>query len=201
MYASKIGIYQGDCDVLLGKFSRFSDYVKDFSLSLEEKEIGLDLGTGPSGCNGVFFTHCILDGCDIEEEVVLSLPVNLYRKSFRYILGSEDKLPYEDKSLDFVICSCVIQHLNNIEELEFSLKEISRVLKNKGKLYLMFKAGTNNTLFTHFNNYYSEERTFRVFHPDDIISLGVKNHLTNISKNLLLDDNWIPYSCLIFLKY
>lgn len=42
---------------------------------------------------------------------------------------------------------------------------MSRVLKKGGNMYLMYKAGTHDSLLTHFNAYYKQERTFRVFAP------------------------------------
>lgn len=191
-YSDKIGCYQGDCPVLLGRYSMFSDYIKEFSLTVSGK--GLDLGTGPNGVAGKYFTHCILDGCDAEIAVVDSLAEE-YNQRFYYILGSEEKLPYQDQELDFVICSCVIQHLPSEKELVKGLEEIKRVLKKDGKFYLMFKSGSHDTNLVHFNKYYNEERTFRVFEPSNIIKLF--DCTVEESENLL-DDNWIPYSKIVF---
>jgi len=194
-YSNKIGIYQGDCEVLLGKYKKFSYYINSFSQNV--KGHGLDLGAGPGGCNFRFFKHCLLDGCDVEEEVVNSLTT--YPHSFQYKLGSDEKLPY-DNNLDFIVCSCVIQHLNSSSELEKGIQEIFRSLKKDGLFYLMFKSGTNDTLFTHFNDYYKEERSFRVFHPTNITNLCNNIGFKLKEKEILLDDNWIPYTLLIFIK-
>lgn len=205
-YAQKIGIYQGDCKVLLGRHKMFSNYIEEFAKSIKEGEYGLDLGTGPSGCNSKFFRHTILDGCDIEKEVVESLSCKetsndfskqIYNNTFVYTLG-KDNLPYCDNSLDFIICSCVIQHLNNLEELTKGIEEIYRVLKIGGNFYLMFKVGTNNTNLTHHNEYYDEQRTFRVFSVDSVIELC--SSFSKYSFEYLLDENHIPYSCCIFEK-
>lgn len=195
-YANKIGIYQGDCKVLLGKYENFSDYVREFSETITG--FGLDLGAGPNSPNGKYFPHCILDGCDLEKEVVESIGDN-YKNKFQYCLGSEEKLPYEDNTLDFLICSCVIQHLSSFQKLQIAFQEIHRVLKPQGKFYLMFKAGTNDTLLTHHNSYYNEERTFRVFDPINVLNLSKDFFL--LSSETLLEDNWIPYSCCIFEKF
>lgn len=204
MYASKIGIYQGDCKILLGKYEMFSEYIEEFSKIVNGT--GLDIGAGPGGVNGKFFKHCVLDGCDIEKEVVDSLSSlhslnnsqqdNNYSKTFVHDL-SKDVFPYTDNSLDFVICSCMIQHLNTTDELKYSLSEINRILKKDGKLYLMYKAGSDS-FFTHFNQYYKENRTFHVFSPDTILKLTT---LTLTTSELLLDDNWIPYCCSVFCKF
>ena len=59
----------------------------------------------------------------------------------------------------------------------------------------MFKSGTHNTLLTHFNSYYNEERTFRVFDPSKLKFQG-----ENVSEENLLDSNWIPYTKIIYRK-
>ena len=194
MYKDKINCYQADCPVLLGRFGMFSDYIKDFAESLSEGLIGIDLGTGPCGSAGKYFGNQILDGCDIEPEVVDSLGKE-YNETFTYRLGSGTKLPYDNEELDFVVCSCVIQHLGSEEELKRAFDEIWRVLKKGGLYYLMFKSGSNNTLLTHFNSYYNEERTFRVFEADKLQFQGEV-----VSQENLLDSNYIPYTKIIYRK-
>lgn len=197
-YKDKLATYQGDCKILLGSKTLFSDYIKEFSANTFKNNHGLDLGTGPGGCNSKFF-NCILDGCDAEPEVVSNLKENQYNKKFVFILG-KDILPYEDETLDFVVCSCVIQHLNGIDELMNGIKEISRVLKVGGFLYLMYKVGSHGTKLTHYNEYYNEERTFQVFSTDKV-NFGAKHYsLNTFCWEYLLDDNYIPYSRTIFQK-
>ena len=198
-YKNKLTNYQNDCYILLGKYPLFSDYIKEFSRG--RKGHGLDIGAGPQGPNGKFFIECSsIDGCDADEDVVNSLPKTVYNKTFPYLLGQNKELPYNNESLDFIVCSCVIQHLSNFQELEQGIKEISRVLKSGGQFYLMFKTGTNDTNLTHFNKVYQEERTFRVFDPKNVIDLCFNNAFVKESNENLLDDNWIPYSCIVFKK-
>ena len=199
-YVDKIDNYQGDCNILLGKHKLFSSYVKDFANGQQKDSHGLDLGTGPGGCNSQFFANngIKIDGCDAEIEVVKSLKNNYFLK-FLFVLG-KDILPYSSASLDFIVCSCVIQHLNNINELLHGINEISRVLKSGGSLYLMFKVGTNDTYFTHFNSYYNQERTFKVFSLGAVSKLCESMSLYLASSEYLLDDNYIPYCCAIFSR-
>jgi len=197
-YKNKLNNYQGDCDVILGNFSKFSDYIKNFSMTLSSNAKGIDIGAGPGGCNGKFFSHCkSLIGCDADSDVVGTLP-HYYRRTFKHIFG-KDTLSYDGK-LDFAILSCMIQHLNSFQELEFGISEVSKCLKEFGQLYLMFKAGSNDTDLTHFNEYYQEIRTFRVFHPKNIKELCSKFQLFVIQEENLLDENYIPYVLLIFQK-
>ena len=196
-YKNIIQNYQGDCAVLLGKYKMFSDYIKEFAK--KQKGNGLDIGAGPQGYNSKYFRHCNrLDGCDAEQAVLDSLSRD-YTNKFLCFFGS-DKLPYQDSTQDFIICSCMIQHLNSFKELEFGISEICRILKPNGQFYLMFKAGTNDTILEHTNGYYGLRRSFRVFDPEIIIDLCKRNNLTVLTKELLLDDNWIPYCCLTFSK-
>ena len=198
-YTNKIDNYQGDCEVLLGKYPLFSDYIKDFA----KRQVGngLDIGAGPKGCNGAFFKHCkSLDGCDVNQDVVNSLPIPVYKKTFMYKAGSDDLLPYMDGSKEFVVCSCMIQHLNSFREFNVVMKEISRVLSEGGELFLMFKAGSNDTLLNHFNTHYGEQRSFRVFEPRYVLDLCRRHGLESVSQDILLDENWIPYCCLVFRK-
>ena len=199
-YTNKINNYQGDCKILLGKYPMFSDYVKNFSITRRIGSYGLDLGTGPGGCNGSFFTLTTIDGCDAEKEVLKSLSTYIYNKIFYFVLG-KDQLPYINNSLDYIVCSCVIQHLNNFSELEHGLNEIFRVLKTGGNLFLMFKVGSNDTLLTHFNSYYSEERSFRVFSQEAIKKLSESLGFKQTSCDYLLDENHIPYCCNVFVKH
>lgn len=193
-YTDKIGCYQADCKVILGRLKMFSDYVKEFSQGLAANSRGLDAGAGPDGPNGKYFSHCILDGCDTNTAVVDSLGPE-YRQTFTYQLGSDKRLPYQDSELDFVVCSCVIQHLASEEELNLAFREIERVLKSGGKFYLSFKMGSHDTNLTHFNSYYNEERTFRVFDSEKL-----HFHGKMLDKEFLLDDNCISYTKIVFQK-
>ena len=198
-YKDKIETYQSDCDILLGRLKKFSEYIKEFATAIGiiyNNSLGLDLGAGPGGCNADFFTLSTLDGCDQEQEVVNSLPKGLYNKTFAFSLG-KDQLPYSNNSLDFIVCSCVIQHLNSFQELIQGLGEIYRVLKPNGYLYLMYKVGTNDTILTHHNSYYDEDRSFRVFSPSAVHKC---TELTLLRSEYLLDDNYIPYNLDIYQK-
>lgn len=198
-YKNKLLNYQGDCPVLLGRLSMFSEYVKEFA----QRQVGdgLDIGAGPKGPNSEYFKHVTnLDGCDADDQVVQSLPYITYKQRFVYRLGTTQLLPYDHACKDFIICSCMIQHLNSFHELEIAMKDMSNVLKLGGELFLIFKAGTNDSELTHFNQYYQEQRTFRVFHPDQVMELANKYQLTVVTLDTLLDNNWIPYCSIIFTK-
>lgn len=199
-YKNKLANYQGDCKVELGIYTDFSDYIKKFSYMIDKNSSGVDIGAGPGGCNGKYFDRChYLDGCDADMEVVKTIPDKYYNNKFFHVFG-RDNFEYDDESLDFAISSCVIQHLNSFNELKKGINEVSRILKRNGLFYLMFKAGTNDTTLTHYNEYYNEMRTFRVFHPINIIDMCKTYGLITKDIKKLIDENWIPYCCIIFTK-
>lgn len=153
------------------------------------------MGAGPGGYTSKFFTQCdALYGCDANPAVVESLP-GKYEQKFEYALGKGEKLPYKDGELDFVVCSCVIQHLNSEEELEESLREMTRVLKKGGALYLMYKAGNHATMLTHFSYYYNQPRAFRVYDPEKVNQALQKCGMSVVKEDLSVDGHWIPYAC------
>jgi len=55
---------------------------------------------------------------------------NKFGFKFNFILGSSERLPFKNDTFDFVVSTLV---LCSVKDLEKSLKEIKRVLKNEGK--------------------------------------------------------------------
>ncbi len=64
--------------------------------------------------------------------------------------GVGEKLPFEDKSFDFVNMSEVIEHVDNPEKV---LKETNRVLRNDGKVYISVPSRFS-IKDTHFHLYF-----------------------------------------------
>lgn len=111
LYQDKIHNYHSNTRMYIGRLIEFQDYYREFAQ--RQSGHGLDLGAGPKGVSHVFFQHCArFDGCDAEQCVLDSLP-NAYKKTFLYSLGTKEPLPYDEGSLDFAICSRVIQHLGS----------------------------------------------------------------------------------------
>jgi hypothetical protein len=54
MYKDKLTNYEADCPMHLGRFNNFSEYIAEFAKG--RKGNGLDVGAGPGGPNGKFFT-------------------------------------------------------------------------------------------------------------------------------------------------
>ena len=84
------------------------------------------------GCNDGSFIkliqdkrNCNVTGIDISEKMV----EEAQKKGLNVVLGDAEKLPFPDKTFDYVTCMDVLSHLPDIET---ALKEIRRVLKPKG---------------------------------------------------------------------
>ena len=195
-YKNKLTNYQHDCPVKFStynKFKNFTDYIKFFAEMVEGS--GLEIGAGPGGHNRKFFPHIrTFDACDKDFDVVESFE-GKYNTVFIHDVGKQ-KLPY-DNELDFIVCSCVIQHLSSQDELDFAIGQMSKALTSRGKLFLMFKVGTHDTLLTHTNSYYKEERTFRVFDPSKVKELYRKYNMNCEFKYYFVDENWLVYCCMI----
>jgi SAM-dependent methyltransferase len=69
---------------------------------------------------------------EIPEEILNS---DLYKNGLIKIIKPGEALPFTDKSFDFIFSNQVFEHLEN---LEFSVSELDRVLKNGGLMYHHF---------------------------------------------------------------
>jgi len=91
------------------------------------KEAGkiLDLGCGRNGSFD-YRGHNIV-GADLSRAIITP------NAKIKVLANAEKKLPFLNKEFDVVVFSGVIQYLENHE---FSIKEINRVLKQRGRLIL-----------------------------------------------------------------
>jgi 2-polyprenyl-3-methyl-5-hydroxy-6-metoxy-1,4-benzoquinol methylase len=84
------------------------------------------------------------------EEVLSS---ELYKQGKIKIIEINKKLPFEDKSFDLIISNQVFEHVSNID---FVSDELSRLLKDRGKMYHHFpskevwREGHIGILFSHW---------------------------------------------------
>ena len=101
----------------------------------------LDIGCGAGGKSLYYATKgaAHVYGVDIvesykEESENLSKQLNLQDK-FSFICADASKLPYQDNTFDTVIMNDAMEH---VEDPKGTLKEIIRVLKKGGKIYINF---------------------------------------------------------------
>ena len=94
----------------------------------------------------------------------------------------------------------MFHHLETKEELEKALKEMIRVLRKDGKMFIIYKAGIHGTKLTHFHKIFSEYRTVIVY-DNEIIDKFLQDHGMEIeSEEKLADLNWVPYVCTTLKK-
>ena len=95
--------------------------------------------------------------------------------------GSVLKIPYEDNFFDFTCCNGVLPHLNSLKEVKKAMKELSRVTKPNGHMFISL-GGSNSTagllenaIIPSIRQYYDTNKNFKKFiddlTPDDFSSI------------------------------
>jgi len=105
-------------------------YKKDLYLedsSFEGKKV-LDLGCGPNG-GLIDFIGCEKYGADHLLDQYKEIGYPLDKHGIKYYDTKSENLPFEDSFFDIVVCVNALDHVDN---LEITIKEISRVLKRGG---------------------------------------------------------------------
>lgn len=74
-------------------------------------------------------------GCDNADEAV-KIARKIVKPSSLIIKASATKLPFQDRSFDAVLGISIIEHLTKLQAKKF-LKEVGRVLKKRGWLFLV----------------------------------------------------------------
>ncbi len=102
------------------------------ALSIHKDEVVVDIGGGTG-----FLAHHICNSCNTvyvldESEKMLSRVEK--RANVKVIKGNALSTPFESGSMDTVIMSDVFHHIKEQEEL---ISEISRILKDSGKIVIM----------------------------------------------------------------
>lgn len=90
----------------------------------------LDLGCGDGLFASILFEEKIAEGIDIGQK-----EVNMARRIGAYVnvkKAEAASLPYPDNTFQTVLSNCVLEHIPEVEKV---IHEISRVLKDGGKLF------------------------------------------------------------------
>ena len=131
--------------------------------TLVRDKVILDVACGEG--YGSFYLAGIADsvvGVDISTEAVDYARHNYHRKNLVYKVGSCDKIPLEDSSVDVVVSFETIEHHDKHEEM---MSEIKRVLRNDGILIisspnkLEYSDKPNYTNPYHIKELYKEDFT------------------------------------------
>lgn len=116
------------------KFENFQStlvmkFLQEKQISLKEKKV-LDLGCGRGGYSLKFRKEgAKVTALDITREYFQNV------SGVNFVLGDATKMPFKQKSFDFVFCSSLIEHIKYPRLL---VSEIKRVLKEDGICYLSF---------------------------------------------------------------
>lgn len=137
-------------DLRAGKFyDRFSSYFRFMQkrlvslLDLKDNQRLLDLGCGP-GWAVCYAAGLINDrgefyGIDISSKMIEKAKANTSAyKNVHFYHTAADQLPFESDFFDFIICSNSFHHYFNPGKV---LSEVYRVLKFKGRIYIMDHTG------------------------------------------------------------
>jgi ubiquinone/menaquinone biosynthesis C-methylase UbiE len=96
-------------------------------LPFEILEIGAGSGEHFRHVKQNFSRYYMLDVSDFGYQKVKL--ITLTNPSCKFVLGSAESLPFQKESIDHIVATCVLAHL---ERPEMALRELRRVLKTKG---------------------------------------------------------------------
>lgn len=123
---------KSNCDYF--KFESFQSSIiikslKEKGVSFKGRKV-LDIGAGKGGYSlNLLNQGAYVTALDITKKYFQNV------KGIRFVLADATKMPFKSDSFNFVFCSSLIEHVKNPD---FLIKEIKRVLKNKGICYLSF---------------------------------------------------------------
>jgi ubiquinone/menaquinone biosynthesis C-methylase UbiE len=188
-----------DYNSISNKYSRVRrEAWKEFDFLFKDispKEKVLDLGCG----NGRFYNNVILKGAkyfgiDPSSEMIKICKSNYPEGSFKTAYGND--LPFEDEYFDKVFSIAVLHHIPSVSSrLEF-LKEILRVLKKDGLMFLTawdLKEKAEGKKDVMIPWYGSKGTYFHCFNLEELIQLA-KDSSFSIIKNGEILIGKKPYS-------
>ncbi len=97
----------------------------------------VDVGCGPGSLLKFIakrFPSLKLAGCDLSQDMLDRARENLANYDIKFVLGSSDKMPFEDCSVNFIVSTMSLHHWNDPIG---GFNELNRVLSNGGKFLLM----------------------------------------------------------------
>ena len=112
------------------RFSVWSN-VADFINSFPYNSLCLEVGCG-NGKNMCLRDDLIFHGCDVAEEFVKICK----DKGLNVITANNLSLPYLDNTYDYLLSIAVIHHLASYENRKQSIKELIRVTKPDGQIFI-----------------------------------------------------------------
>ena len=105
--------------------------VDEFIKSIKPNSLVIDVGAG-NGKNAELRKDCKFVCTDISQEMV-----NIcLKKGLEATVADVTKMPYQDNTFDYVICIAVIHHLSTVERRQQAIKELMRIVKPNGKIFV-----------------------------------------------------------------
>lgn len=155
------------------------DSVEDFLNSLPKNSFILDIGCG-NGRNMMQLDHKFI-GLDTCEEFLTICN----RKNLNTVKADMTNIPFNNNTFDALICVASFHHLSTIERRIAALKEMYRILKLDGKLFLTvwsknqpaktkkkFKYYGNNYVDWNFKNIILQ-RYYYIFKVNELLELAL----------------------------
>ena len=159
--------------------------IKYNNLNLREGQLMLDMGCGEGrhSIGALLETPANIVGMDLSFEDLKTAQSRLkdfdtseLRTSCTFGLGNINDIPFEDSSLDAVICSEVLEHVDSPNE---SVKELVRVLKPGGVMALSVPRYLPELICWKLSKEYSKTPGghVRIFKHRELKNLAVSNGL------------------------
>jgi len=102
-------------------------YIREYASKIKKSKI-LDVGCGDGEYTSLFCcNNNKVFGLDIKERVIPEF------KKFQFVKGNAENLPFPDESFDLIISFDVLEHISDDQK---AIKEMYRVLKRRGKVFL-----------------------------------------------------------------
>lgn len=143
-----------------------------FASQFVEGKVVLDIACG-SGYGSDYLLEkgraCQVFGVDIAEEAIAYSKERYQNPDLKFLSGSVEKIPLEDRSIDVVVSFETIEHVSADAQLRF-LSEIKRVLRLDGKLVI---STPNSDIYPKGNKFHIKELS-----PSEFDSLLGKNFKT-----------------------
>ncbi|MCZ9886096.1 class I SAM-dependent methyltransferase [Brachyspira hyodysenteriae] len=152
-FNKQASIYDEKDTIYYSKYGKIScNYVSEYLKNIDYNKL-LDIGSGTGYLINMlkkYKASAEFYGLDLSEEMInISKSKNI--KDAEFILGSANKLPFNDNTFDIVTC---IQSFHHYPYPDEAMKEVYRVLK-KGGIYILSDTGVggiaawidNNILF------------------------------------------------------
>lgn len=119
-----------------------------------------DLRVLDAGCGAGYYTEWLINNgakevvaIDFSEKMVESTKKRINEKAEVYVANLNEKLSFKDNYFDLIISSLTLHYVKN---LDFTLKELSRILKPKGKLIFSIHHPIMTYLYFSLENYFEE---------------------------------------------